>query len=240
MKHQGGVTEETLIPSATVILLQDGRRDMETLLVRRNQGRDPFAGAWVFPGGAIDTADGSIQTGDAWPPAARHAAVRELHEEAGLTLTPDDLVPFSQWTSPSTMPRRFRTWFFLAVAPAGSIQLSRREVNAYRWISPHRVLEAHRSQSMTLFPPTWVSLNELTAVDTVPQALHRYTRRLPAVFNPRVGTCDEAMCFFYEEDVAYDDLDADRPGPRHRLQTLADGWRYEHDDPGRGADAGQP
>ncbi|MBL0715804.1 MAG: NUDIX hydrolase [Desulfosarcina sp.] len=219
--------EETLIPSATVILLREGACEVETLLLRRNLGADPFAGAWVFPGGTIEASDGPLRKEEEWPPAARQAAVRELCEEAGLELAAEHLVPFSRWISPTSMPRRFRTWFFLAAAPAGTIRLSPQEVSAYRWMTPRQVLAAHQSQTMTLFPPTWVSLNELTTIETVSRTLSTFARRPPAVYNPRVRRVGQAMCFFYEEDVAYGDLDADRPGPRHRLWALAEGWRYE-------------
>ena len=229
MEPEARATEPIPTSSATVILLQDGRHGLETLLLRRNQGRDPFAGAWVFPGGAIEDIDGPLPAGKGWPRAARQAAVRELREEAGLSLTPDDLVPFSQWTSPTTMPRRYLTWFFLAAAPVGAVRLNRREVDAYRWFAPQRVLAAHRSQSMILFPPTWVSLHDLASVDAVSPALRSYTHRPPAVFTPRVGTWKGAMCFFYQEDAAYADLDAERAGPRHRLRVQADGWHYACD-----------
>lgn len=216
-----------MIPSATVILLNDGTHGLETLLVRRNQGADPFAGAWVFPGGVIEDADGPFEPCGAWPSAAQRAAVRELREEAGLEAVAERLVPFSCWTSPTHMPRRFRTWFFLAAAPPGAIRLSRQEVSDYCWITPQQVLDMHRLHRMTLFPPTWVSLHELTGVETVAQALGVYARRPPPVFNPQVRTVGEDMCFFYEEDAAYGDFDIDRPGPRHRLWTSVHGWRYE-------------
>ena len=240
MKRKGNASAAIPPPSATVILIRDGQDELETLLVRRNSGADPFAGAWVFPGGAIETADGPVPPGAAWPPSARSAAARELFEETGLRLSTDDLVPFAEWTSPPTMPHRFLTWFFLAAAPSGAVQLSRQEVDAYRWISPHRMLAAHRAQSMMLFPPTWISLHELTAVDTVLQALRRYARRPPAVFAPRVGAWEDDLCFFYQEDAAYAHLDAERPGPRHRLRIQRDGWRYERNMEARGGDIGRP
>jgi hypothetical protein len=83
---------------------------------------------------------------------------------------------------------------------------------------------------MTLFPPTWVSLHQLTGIETVSQALGVSARRPPPDFNPRVRTLDEGLCFFYEGDAAYGDLDIDRPGPRHRLWTCAHGWHYERED----------
>jgi 8-oxo-dGTP pyrophosphatase MutT (NUDIX family) len=217
------------IPSATVILLRDAPGDLETLLIRRRQGRAPFAGAWVFPGGALEAIDGPLRAQQAWPPAARRAAARELAEEAGLVVSPDALVPFADWTSPTTMPHRFRTWFFLAAAPEGTVELGRQEASAYRWMSPRQALAAHRSQTMTLFPPTWVSLVELGNRRTVAQTLDRHRRGPAAVFQPRVGHVGDQQCFFYAEDAGYADLDGDRPGPRHRLVIHPDGWHYERD-----------
>ena len=216
-------------PAATVILIKDGRQGLETLLLHRTPGRDPFAGAWVFPGGAVESADGPVPPGMSWPLSARRAAVRELREETGLRLAPETLVPFAQWTSPPTMPRRFHTWFFVAGAPKGSIRLNRQEVDAHRWVAPRRVMTDHRAQAMTLFPPTWVSLYELVGARSAGGVLEAYARRAPAVFAPRVGRWRDDLCFFYQEDAAYADLDAERCGPRHRLRVRADGWVYIRD-----------
>lgn len=218
---------ESPVPSATAILLREREGVLETLLVRRKPGTAPFAGAWVFPGGTIEPADGSAPPGDAWPEAARRAAVRELKEETDLDVMAHDLVPFSCWTSPTVMPRRFRTWFFLSAAPSGPIRLSREEVSAYCWVAPQQALDRHRLQSMTLFPPTWVSLHELRGIEAVAEALETYARRPPCIFNPRVRTLGAHRCFFYEGDAAYNDGDIDRPGPRHRLWAHAHDWRYE-------------
>ncbi len=216
-------------PSATVILLKDGGQELETLLLHRAPGQDPFAGAWVFPGGAIEPADGPMPPGTSWPPSARQAAVRELREETGLTLAPEALVPFAQWTSPPTMPQRFRTWFYIAGAPAGAIRLNRAEVDAYRWMGPRRVMNEHRARAMILFPPTWVSLHALAGGVSGDGVLEQYARRAPEVFAPRVGRWQDDLCFFYQEDAAYADLDAERCGPRHRLRVQADGWVYLRD-----------
>ena len=91
--------------AATVVLLRDGERGLEVLLAERPRDRGSFAGAWVFPGGAVDDADaagGSVDTED----AARRAAVRETREEIGLELDRYDLVPFSHWTPPKNSPKQ--------------------------------------------------------------------------------------------------------------------------------------
>src|SRR5919199_6804734 len=101
-------------PAATVIVLRGGAERLEVLLVRRTPKARFMGGAWVFPGGAVDAGEGE---GDA---AHRAAAVREVQEEAGLTLAePAALVPFARWITPPEVTVRFDTYFFLAVAPEG-------------------------------------------------------------------------------------------------------------------------
>src|SRR5918911_3073364 len=81
--------------AATVILLRGGGAALEVLLVRRNPGARFMPGAWVFPGGAVDAAEGA---GDR---AHRLAGVREVAEEAGIALPdPEALVRFSRWITP--------------------------------------------------------------------------------------------------------------------------------------------
>src|SRR5437867_1360465 len=89
-------------PAATVILLRGGAERLEVLMVRRNPAARFMGGAWVFPGGAVDSAADAPTTAGApsHPSDAthRHAARREVAEEAGLRLDdPAALVPFAHW-----------------------------------------------------------------------------------------------------------------------------------------------
>jgi 8-oxo-dGTP pyrophosphatase MutT (NUDIX family) len=68
------------IPASTVALLRDVEGGVEVCMLRRPD-RSSFApGAFVFPGGAVDAADGA---GDA---AYAVAAVREVLEEVGILI----------------------------------------------------------------------------------------------------------------------------------------------------------
>src|ERR1700759_5647901 len=83
-------------PAATVIVLRGGSDTLEVLLVKRNPESRFMGGAWGFPGGAVDRAEGEGQV------ALRTAALRELGEEAGIELDdPDALIPFSRWITPA-------------------------------------------------------------------------------------------------------------------------------------------
>src|SRR3954447_2410368 len=89
----GGVA--TPRQAATVIVLRGGGETLEVLLVRRTPAARFMGGVWVFPGGAVDTDEGD---GDE---AHRIAALRELREEAAITLEyPGALVKFSRWITP--------------------------------------------------------------------------------------------------------------------------------------------
>ena len=66
------------IPASTVALLRDATPGVEVCMLRRPGWSSFAAGAFVFPGGALDPADGS---GDA---AYTVAAVREVLEEVGI------------------------------------------------------------------------------------------------------------------------------------------------------------
>src|SRR5438045_718952 len=82
--------------AATVILLRGGAETLEVLLVRRSPQARFMGGVWVFPGGAVDAGEGD---GD---DAHRAAGVRELREEASVTLEdPGGLVKFSRWITPA-------------------------------------------------------------------------------------------------------------------------------------------
>ena len=93
------------VPAATVVLMREGATGPEVLLLRRNRATGFVPGAYVFPGGRVDTADGEDALAECWdgltrggaggrlglgpdadPPAIAYygAAVREAVEETGL------------------------------------------------------------------------------------------------------------------------------------------------------------
>jgi 8-oxo-dGTP pyrophosphatase MutT (NUDIX family) len=82
------------IPSATILLLRDGSRDLEVFMVQRHHEVDFARGALVFPGGKVDPTDrepglrkrcdGAPDSGDEL--ALCVAAIRETFEESGILL----------------------------------------------------------------------------------------------------------------------------------------------------------
>jgi 8-oxo-dGTP pyrophosphatase MutT (NUDIX family) len=173
--------------AATVILLRDdistgGATTLEVLLVRRTPHARFMGGVWVFPGGAVDAAEGD---GD---DAHRAAAVRELSEEAGVTLAdPSGLVKFSRWITPAEVRTRFDTHFFLARLPDGqAVRVDGEECIDHRWLAPPAALEAYRAEEIVLVFPTIKHLEQLSDFGSVDELLaHARTREVRPI-QPKV------------------------------------------------------
>jgi 8-oxo-dGTP pyrophosphatase MutT (NUDIX family) len=150
-----------------VILLRGGNERLELLLVRRTPAARFMAGHWVFPGGAVDAADGEGQLG------LRGAAVRELEEEAGVILGPNtELVPFARWITPEQSPIRFDTWFYLAAAPAdASPRVDGVEIVHFRWLTPVAALAERAAGGFELAFPTLRQLEQLSAFGSAEELL---------------------------------------------------------------------
>ncbi len=216
-------------PAATVVLLRPGSAGCEVLLVRRNAQLSFHGGAWVFPGGRIDAGDYRGEADDVVT-AARHAAVREAREEAGVAIAAGDLVLISRWITPPMLPKRFDTWFFAGPASDEAVQIDGGEIHDHAWMHPADALAAHRQGQIELPPPTFVTLQQLESFRAAGEALSSLARGPVQSFVPRLCVIPGGACSLYEGDAGYADGEVDCPGPRNRLWMLDGGWRYERSD----------
>jgi 8-oxo-dGTP pyrophosphatase MutT (NUDIX family) len=168
--------------AATVILLRGGGDGLELLLVKRNPQARFMGGVWVFPGGAVEQAEGDDDR------AHRAAAVRELHEEAGVQLPNSaELVKFSRWITPSVVRTRFDTHFFLAPLPPGQEpHVDGEECIEHRWYTPAGALDAHRAGEILLVFPTIKHLEQLAPFATAAELLEYARGRAVQAVQPRV------------------------------------------------------
>jgi 8-oxo-dGTP pyrophosphatase MutT (NUDIX family) len=177
---------EVTIPrqAATVIVLRGGDEALEVLLVRRTAQARFMGGVWVFPGGAVDAAEGE---GDA---AHRTAAIRELQEEAGIVLDdPAELVRFSRWITPAEVVVRFDTHFFLAPMPEGQEpRIDGREIVAHGWFTPDAALQAHEDGTIELVFPTIKHLEQLAPFASADELLAYAAGREVLPVEPKVVT----------------------------------------------------
>jgi len=224
------------LPSATVVVIRDGRDALELLLLERSRRKpEERPGPWVFPGGKVDAVDlanlgaDGLAEADIDPLAgARRAAVRETCEEAALLLEPGALVPISRWITPDIAPRRFDTWFFVGVVDADcEVRVDGGEIASHRWLAPSRALDAHARGDLRLAPPTFVTVTWLAGYSRTDAALTTLDAEPVVTFRPRICGTREAPCILYAGDAGYEVGDPEAAGERHRLFMGPGSWRYE-------------
>jgi 8-oxo-dGTP pyrophosphatase MutT (NUDIX family) len=157
-------------------------------------------GVWVFPGGAVGDEDrrsarAAAERASEIDPderAHRACAVRELEEEAGISIAITELRPWSRWITPEAVPIRFDTRFYVALAPPHSPpRPDGAETIDAAWFQPARALERHRAEAMDLVFPTIKHLESLGAYSSG-DAVMAAVQDLPEPVLPKiVGEGDE-------------------------------------------------
>jgi 8-oxo-dGTP pyrophosphatase MutT (NUDIX family) len=218
------------VPAATVALVRDNANALEVLLVRRSQHLRFFPGAWVFPGGRVESAD----TGEPEDPLSglRRAGAREVAEEIGVTLPPEKLVPLSSWLPPPWAARRFLTTFFVCADSGAAVVPDGKEIVSSRWVRPGEALRRRDATKFDVALPTWVTLCVLARFASVTDLMSDLSARgEPEFYQPRFVDGDESKTVLYHGDAGYDSGDIFAPGPRHRVRLGGRGWIYERSAP---------
>jgi 8-oxo-dGTP pyrophosphatase MutT (NUDIX family) len=192
--NPSGVVSEPR-PAASVILVRGGGEALEVLLVQRTHEARFMAGAWVFPGGAVDEGED-----------ARDAAIRELHEEAGVAVADRDaLVAFSRWITPPQVKRRFDTFFFVTALPArAEAVIDGSECVALGWFTPRGALDAHRRGDLLLVFPTIKHLEQLELFATADALIEHARGRDVHPVEPRVIVTGETARIFLPGEPEYE------------------------------------
>jgi 8-oxo-dGTP pyrophosphatase MutT (NUDIX family) len=151
--------------------------------------RELFEEAGVLLAGPVDEPDRTV--GDVSDPrweedrravAARETTLSALLDARGLRLRDDLLFPWARWITPEFEPKRFDTWFFVALLPAGQTarDVSGEAAEAH-WISPAA------ADGLVMLPPTRTMLDDLRAYESVDGVVGGSARRDAArAIMPRV------------------------------------------------------
>ena len=223
--------------AATVLMLREGKDGMEVLMLKRHTDSKDLGGAFVFPGGKRDEADGSAEA----LANLRHdvnqlhaqlgepeldplhaaslfvAALREAREECGLQLQASDLQAWTRWITPrmpSLMSKRFDTRFFLARAPhAQTAVQDNHETTEILWATPRNALIQYWNGEIVLAPPQIMSLSHLCLFNSVEQALQEAAQRTPPVIMPEPFDQEGMRVICYPGDPKHPVSQRALPGP---------------------------
>ena len=230
-------------PASTVILVRDTENGLETFLLRRATTMAFAPRMHVYPGGRVDAADyeaaidfsvagAQVQaladrasTDVAGLIALYSCAVREVQEEAGITLVEPDsagriridpaaLPVADHWVTPEMEGKRYDVRFFMAAVPPGQqADLTTTEADSAFWVRPQDALAARRAGTMAMLPPTEATLGYLAGFDTCAQALaHAATRTVVPLLPRRIvdsdGSARWALVHDRTGEVIVDAVDA--------------------------------
>ncbi|MFD4376018.1 NUDIX hydrolase [Streptomyces sp. NPDC058486] len=139
--------------------------------------RETFEEAGVLLAGeTADTVVGDT-TGEDWERDRAALVAHELSfadflDRRGLALRSDLLGAWARWITPEFEQRRYDTWFFVAVLPAG--QRTRDvsgEADRTVWTSPAEAADGYDRGELTMMPPTIATLRSLQPCSTAAEAL---------------------------------------------------------------------
>jgi 8-oxo-dGTP pyrophosphatase MutT (NUDIX family) len=219
--------------AATVLLARDGNDGLQVFMVVRHHQIEFASGALVFPGGKVDPEDRAL-AGDDDDKAARLAAIRETYEECGVLLTTpasastsgspfyqrlkveklapalDALTLFAHWITPTILPKRFDTRFYIAEAPTAQIAMhDGGEAVDSVWIEPQRALAEAVEGRRTLLLPTRLNLELLARSATAADAIAAAKSRRVTSIEPRATKTPSGYRLTIPADAGYGATDFD-------------------------------
>ncbi|MEV6297923.1 NUDIX hydrolase [Actinoplanes sp. NPDC051861] len=120
----------------------------------------------------------------------RELTMTDLLARRGLRLRDDLLLPWSRWITPEFEPKRYDTWFFVALLPDSQ---SPRDVSGESqttaWIDP-------ATRDLPMLPPTRSTLRLLADCPTIPDVVAAAVHRDAATpLRPRVELTDDQVIF---------------------------------------------
>ena len=98
--------------------------------------------------------------------------IAEFLERENLRIAADMLTPFAHWITPSMMPKRFDTHFYLAEAPADHLAVhdGSESVDSV-WIRPQAALEEAEAGKRTIIFPTRMNVEKVGRSQSVAHAI---------------------------------------------------------------------
>ena len=159
--------------------------------------RETFEEAGVLLAGP--SADTVVEdtTGDDWEAdrvalESRELSMTDFLVRRGLVLRTDLLGAWSGWLTPVFEPKRYRTWFFVALLPGAQVTRDvSSESSSVTWLPALSAVEAVESGEMLMLPPTYLTCLEVGLLGSAPAALSAATSRNVDMFTPEVISAGE-------------------------------------------------
>ena len=179
----------------------------ETVPLRIAAIREAYEEAGILLARSLD---GTPFRGDERASAARDDIGRDrrpfldLINELDLYLDLGALTVFAHWITPAMSPRRFDTWFYVAVAPEEQLAIcDGSETVDAEWISPHEALRLGEAGERTVIFPTRMNLQMLGEATSAEDAVRRSKARKIVTVEPEMTVRDGERVLVLPPDAGY-------------------------------------
>ncbi len=135
----------------------------------------------------------------------REISFLELIGEYDLVLALDTLVHFGHWITPTMMPKRFDTHFYLAPTPPHQVaENDGRETTEAVWLGAQQALDMENAGQATIIFPTRMNLGKLAEVSSVAEAVGRFSTEGVVTVLPKIGKTDDGIaCLHIPKEAGY-------------------------------------
>ncbi|MEL7547220.1 MAG: NUDIX domain-containing protein [Pseudomonadota bacterium] len=135
----------------------------------------------------------------------REASFLDLIKQHDLVLALDTMVHYGHWITPTMMPKRFDTHFYLAPTPPNQIAVNDgRETTEAVWLGPQQALDMEAKEECTIIFPTRMNLGKLASASKTIDAVDQFGGVPVVTVLPIVGKDDDGNpCLHIPAEAGY-------------------------------------
>jgi 8-oxo-dGTP pyrophosphatase MutT (NUDIX family) len=154
--------------------------------------RETFEESGVLLAGPSEDAVVGDTTGADWEAdrvalESRELPLTDFLNRRGLVIRTDLLGVWDAWLTPAFEPRRFRTWFFVALLPEGQVTRDvSSESSSVTWLPARVAAERADAGELAMMPPTYLTSMEVGTHATPEEVLTVAASRSVSMFCPAV------------------------------------------------------
>lgn len=159
--------------------------------------RETFEESGVLLAGTSETNVVADTTADDWEAdrvalESRELSLTDFLNRRGLVLRADLLGVWDAWLTPIFEPKRYRTWFFVALLPSGQITRDvSTESSSVEWIPARVAAEQADAGDLALMPPTYLTSMEVGEHPSPEEVLAVAASRSVEMFTPAMEPLGE-------------------------------------------------
>jgi 8-oxo-dGTP pyrophosphatase MutT (NUDIX family) len=128
----------------------------------------------------------------------------DLVNELDVSLDLEALSVFARWITPPLTPKRFDTWFYVAIAPPDQLAVCDGwETVDAEWITPAEAIRLGEAGERTVIFPTRMNLQLLGEATSAQDAVERARARELVTVEPKVTDTPEGRVLVIPENAGY-------------------------------------